>query len=81
MFKLLVIVFMIIMGIYYVDIISKLLKDDKQAGPAKYGGCKAMIPFAYWIAPVKEKKKRRKKKNVKSKKSETDEKRKTESKN
>ena len=68
MFKLFVIIFMILMGLYYVDIIGKLIKEDKREGPANYSGCKAIIPFAYWIAPFREKKKVKKNRlNVKSK--------------
>ena len=51
---------MVIMGVYYIDIIGKLIKDDKKAKP-QYKGWKASIPFAYWLSPVENKRRNNKK--------------------
>ena len=67
MVKLLVVAFVFMAAIYYVDIIIRIAKDER-AGVVRYKGLKLIIPFAYWIAPYKEKSKRKKKTNVKSKK-------------
>jgi len=66
MVKLLVVAFVFLAAIYYVDIIIRIGKDER-AGVVRYKGLKLIIPFAYWIAPYKEKTKRKKKKNIKSK--------------
>ena len=63
MFKLIVIAVVALTFVYYVDIIAKVIKDEK-AGLVRYTGPKLMLPFAYWLFPYKEKKKKR---NIKSK--------------
>ena len=62
MFKLIVVAFIFLGVIYYIDIVIRIIKDEKE-GVVRYKGLKLIIPFAYWIAPYKEKKRK-----VKSKK-------------
>lgn len=64
MFKLIIIVLMIIVALYYIDIVARIIQDEKK-GVVRYNGAKLVIPFAYWFFPYKEKKKKR---NVKPKK-------------
>ena len=67
MFSILVSAVIILMFVYYIDIVIKIYKDEK-AKKVRYKGFKLIIPFAYWIDPYKEKKPVAKKKsNVKSK--------------
>ena len=66
MVKLLVVAFLFLAAIYYVDIVIRIRRDEKE-GVVRYVGLKLIIPFAYWIAPYKEKKKVKKKTNVKPK--------------
>lgn len=63
MFKLIVAAVVALAFVYYVDIIAKVIKDEK-AGLVRYTGPKLMLPFAYWFFPYKEKKRKR---NTKSK--------------
>jgi len=56
MFKLIIMVFMVILGIYYVDVLGKFIKDEKE-GKATYKIGRMILPFGYWIFPVKKKKK------------------------
>lgn len=63
MVKIIVVVLMVFMVVYYIDIVVKIKKDEKE-GNVRYKGCSLIIPFAYWIFPVRDK---RKKRNVKSK--------------
>lgn len=64
MVKIIVFVFLFLMAMYYIDIVGKLMKDEKN-GIVRYKGLKLYIPFAYWFAPVRDKPKRKKKSNVK----------------
>lgn len=69
MVKIIVMVFLFFMVIYYIDVVAKLRKDEKE-GTKRYGGLKLVIPFAYWMAPVRDKSKRKSKvkpKNTKTK--------------
>lgn len=70
MVKLLVAAFVFLAAIYYVDIIIRIVKDEK-AGVVRYNGPKLIIPFAYWLFPYKEKKPAKRK--VKPKKSKENE--------
>ena len=56
MFKLAILVVIFIMAIYYIDIIAKIIKAEKK-GEKKYEGCRAFVPFGYWIFPLRKKKK------------------------
>jgi len=51
--------------IYYIDIVGKLFKDERE-NVVRYKGIKILIPFSYWLFPIKNKPKR-KKSNVKPK--------------
>jgi hypothetical protein len=64
MVKLLVVAFVFLAAIYYVDIIIRIGKDER-AGKVRYKGLKLVIPFAYWLAPYKEKKRKVKPKKIK----------------
>ena len=67
MFKLIVIAFISLWIVYYIDIVTKVTRDDKE-GKFRYKGFKLIIPFAYWLFPYKEKPKAKKRKSsVKSK--------------
>ena len=69
MFKLIVVAFVFLAAIYYIDIIVRIVKDEKE-NVVRYKGLKLIIPFAYWLAPYKEKKPKAKKKvNTNPKKS------------
>ena len=67
MFKLIIIAFIALMLVYYMDIIVRIVQDEK-AGTMRYKGPKLIIPFAYWIFPYKEKKPKRKVKSKTKKK-------------
>jgi len=69
MFKIIVVVFTIIVALYYIDIVARIIQDEKKK-VVRYKGLKLIIPFAYWLFPYKEKKKKR---NVKPKKSKSNE--------
>ena len=69
MFKLIVIAVVALGFVYYIDIVARVYQDEK-AGRVRYKGLKLIIPFAYWMFPYKEPKKKRK---VKSKKRKSNE--------
>jgi len=52
--------------IYYIDIVGKLFKDERE-NVVRYKGIKLLIPFSYWVVPIKNKPIRKKKNKVKSK--------------
>ena len=68
MVKIIVMVFLFFMVVYYIDVVAKLRKDEKE-GTKRYSGLKLVIPFAYWIAPVRDKSKRKSKVKPKKTKS------------
>ena len=61
MFKLIVVAFVFLAAIYYIDIIVRIVKDEKE-NVVRYKGLKLIIPFAYWLAPYRKKKPKAKKK-------------------
>ena len=66
MFKLIVIAFIFLGVVYYIDIVVRIAQDER-AGKVRYKGLKLIIPFAYWIFPYRDKTKVKKKRNVKPK--------------
>ena len=71
MFKLIVVVFIFFSAMYYIDIIVKIRRDERDK-KVRYKGMKLFVPFAYWIFPYKVKKPKRKSK-VETQKTEKDE--------
>lgn len=69
MFKLIVMAVIVLMMVYYIDIVVRIFQDEK-AGKFRYKGIKLIVPFAYWLFPYKEKKLKRKVKPKKSKQNE-----------
>jgi hypothetical protein len=69
MFKIIVVAFIFLMLVYYMDIIVRIVQDEK-AKKMRYKGIKLIVPFAYWLFPYKEKKPKRKVKPKKSKQNE-----------
>jgi len=69
MFKLIIYAVIILWVVYYMDIIVRVVQDDR-AGKFRYKGFKLIIPFAYWFFPYKEKKLTRKVKPKKIQKNE-----------
>jgi len=63
MVKILVMAFIFLGVVYYIDIVVRIAQDER-AGKVRYKGLKLIIPFAYWLFPYREKKRK-----VKSKKS------------
>jgi len=56
MFKLIVVAFIGLGIVYYVDIIIRITKDERE-GKVRYKGLKLILPFGYWMFPYREKKK------------------------
>ena len=69
MVKIIVVAFIFLMLVYYIDIIVRITQDEK-LGKMRYRGVKLIIPFAYWLFPYKEKKPKRKVKPKKTKQNE-----------
>ena len=69
MVKIIVVAFISMMIVYYIDIIVRITQDEK-LGKMRYRGVKLIIPFAYWLFPYKEKKPKRKVKPKKTKQNE-----------
>lgn len=69
MFKFIVLAFIALMFVYYIDIVARIVQDEK-AKKMRYKGLKLIVPFAYWLFPYKEKKPKRKVKPKKTKQNE-----------
>jgi hypothetical protein len=67
MFRIIVVAFIFLMLVYYMDIIVRITQDEK-LGKVRYKGIKLIVPFAYWLFPYREKKPKRKVKPKKPKK-------------
>lgn len=73
MFKLVIIVFIILLSVYYIDIINKVIKEerDKERGKKpnhNYEVILALVPFFYWLFPLPVKKRSKRKSNSINKK-------------
>lgn len=73
MFKFIVLAVIILAVFYYMDIVAKIVQDERH-GRVRYKGLKLYFPFAYWLFPYKEKKKRKPKAKVKPQKPNSNEK-------
>jgi hypothetical protein len=64
MFKFIVFAFVFLGLVYYIDIVVRIIQDEK-AGKIRYKGLKLIIPFAYWLFPHRDKKRKVKPKKSK----------------
>ncbi len=62
MFKLIVVAFISLMIVYYIDIVIKVSRDEKER-KFRYKGFKLIIPFAFWLFPYRDKPKAKKRKS------------------